>query len=113
MTFADIVDLWLALPRPDTDIPFGDSVAMKNFHETLMLPNQRGWFKACHAWVAGGPGPDQFPELDEILKSLSPFQANVAQAHLECARLAQAPLNELFNHRLAFTAAHFGLCKDS
>jgi len=98
MTFKDIVDLWRALPRfPGTGLPINSSVAMKNFHRTLFSPDQRGWFKACHAWIKNGPAPDQYPEIDAILKSLAPYHRRVAQAHLEGARLARQPLNQSFD----------------
>jgi hypothetical protein len=112
MTFADIVDLWLALPRRDTGIPI-ESVAMKNFHETLMLPNQRGWFEACRAWANGGPAPQSFREIEEILNSVTPFQRRVAQAHLVCACLAKAPFSQSFDQRLALAATRLELCRES
>lgn len=114
MTFADIVNLWLALPRwPDSGIPISGGVGMMNFPKQLMSPEQRGWFKACHAWVKGGPAPNQFEELDEILNSLTPYQRNVALAHLECARLALEPCNQSFECRLSSAATKWNLHRES
>lgn len=113
MTFVDIVNLWRDLPRWETGIPMSDTVAMKNFPGILMSPRERGWFKACHAWANGGPAPDQFHEIDEILKSLTSFQRKVAQAHLACARLAKAPFDQSFDDELASAATSFNLHKES
>ena len=55
----------------------------------LLLGPERGWFRACRAWVDGGPPLDDFLDaVKGILSFLDEFQRAVADAHLEAARLA-------------------------
>ncbi len=97
MTFREIIEAWRTLPRhPDTGKPIRASVAMRDFIRTLTASDERGWFKACHAWHRGGPAPDGYQEIDDILDCLTPFQRNMAHAHLDCARLVRCPCDEAF-----------------
>jgi hypothetical protein len=106
MTFQEIIERWRVLPRyPVTGSPIRASLAMQDFIRTLTAPNQRGWFEACHAWIKGGPSPDGQKEIDEILAYLPPFQKNMAQAHLDCARLVGCPCDDSFDRRIKAVAA--------
>src|SRR5712691_9341882 len=88
MTFAEIADEWGKRPK----LPSGRPMLEwgKKFVSDLIAPERRGWFTACHAWVHGGPSPDDYPEeTPQVMGSLGEFGhrlAQVAQAHIDCAR---------------------------
>lgn len=86
VTFADIHDRWRALPR-DSAGRAHNGLAMSDFKRWLTAVDERAWFKACHALYHGKGAPFCCKALEEILECLQPFQRNMAQAHLECARL--------------------------
>src|SRR6266480_3112328 len=97
VTFKDIVERWRALPRNRrTGRPMHQSLALHDFKRWLTSAGERAWFEACHAWSQGQSGPDCQEGITEILASLHPFQRNVAQAHLECARLSSCARTESF-----------------
>lgn len=87
VTFADILDRWKALPR-DGAGPVRNGIAMHEFKQWLTSADERAWFKACHALYRGEGASYCCKALEEILKCLQPFQRNMAQAHLDCARLS-------------------------
>lgn len=97
VTFKDIVERWRALRRNlITRRPVHQSLELDEFKQWLTSADERAWFKACHAWCQGQCGPDCHEAIAEILESLNPFQRNMAQAHLECARLNDCARNESF-----------------
>jgi len=60
MTFPDIAEQWRNRDRLPSGRPMLTWV--EEFVPNLIAPNRRGWFKACHAWVHGGPTPDDYIE---------------------------------------------------
>lgn len=97
VTFETIAAAWLSLPRPEAtpDEPFpepDESVLKKTLWANLTWPSpgQRWWFRACRAWVRGGPGPQKDNVEESIEQLLGRFDAarrHVAQAHVHAARM--------------------------
>jgi WD40 repeat protein len=84
VTFDTVREKWARLPRSDEHVL--PSLAKDEFVSFLRAPETRGWFRACHAWLNGGPSPNH-PEIAEILPYLGAHGRRIAEIHLDLTSL--------------------------
>jgi hypothetical protein len=90
MTFQQIAIEWQKLPRSEKGVLYSEP--QRRLFRLLFAPSYRGWFNACRAWVEGGPSPEPYSEITELIVFLgksaeSKDRQIMAQAHLDCSHL--------------------------
>lgn len=87
MNFEEICNRWEMIGAQ------GAEREAKRLLAYLTSPAEHGLLAACRIWAQGGPGPDDSPRrselIDSLLKNLDEPRRRIAEAQIECARLAR------------------------
>src|SRR5262245_24668143 len=86
LDFKRIAEYWRALPLIPASPAVADSDDRRLLFRHLTDSERRGWFSACYAWMTGGPSPDDYSEIRQLLDYFGDYKRRIAEAHLDCAQ---------------------------